>query len=133
MKLGILIEVEITGAPRFKRQIALVYRRNRKHARTVAAFPDQPVFLAVSRSSLDRQPFIVYEPWLAKLDAKGNKVWVNAYENLPGTANAGIWAVVSPVAPHRLWLPSRNEVSSSWMSPTGRLDSRPPGGCVCPG
>jgi len=38
LKLGILIEVEITGAPRFKRQIALVYRRNRKHARTVHAF-----------------------------------------------------------------------------------------------
>jgi DNA-binding transcriptional LysR family regulator len=38
LKLGILIEVEITGAPRFKRQIALIYRRNRKHARTVVAF-----------------------------------------------------------------------------------------------
>jgi len=38
LKLGILVEVEITGAPRFKRQIALVYRRNRKHARTVVAF-----------------------------------------------------------------------------------------------
>ncbi|MHB8573978.1 MAG: LysR family transcriptional regulator [Dehalococcoidia bacterium] len=38
LKLGILVEVEITGAPRFKRQIALIYRRNRKHARTVSAF-----------------------------------------------------------------------------------------------
>jgi DNA-binding transcriptional LysR family regulator len=38
LKLGILIEVEISGAPRFKRQIALIYRRNRKHARTVTAF-----------------------------------------------------------------------------------------------
>ncbi len=38
LKLGILVEVEIMGAPRFKRQIALIYRRNRKHARTVTAF-----------------------------------------------------------------------------------------------
>lgn len=38
LKLGILVEVEITGAPRFKRQIALIFRRNRKHSRTVAAF-----------------------------------------------------------------------------------------------
>jgi len=38
LKLGILVEVEITGVPRFKRQIALIYRRNRKHARTVLAF-----------------------------------------------------------------------------------------------
>ncbi len=38
LKLGILIEIEITGAPLFKRQIALIYRRNRKHARTVVAF-----------------------------------------------------------------------------------------------
>lgn len=40
LKLGILVEVEITGAPRFKRQIALIYRRNRKHARTVIAFAE---------------------------------------------------------------------------------------------
>lgn len=38
LKLGILVEVEITGAPRFKRQIALIFRRNRKHSRTVIAF-----------------------------------------------------------------------------------------------
>jgi DNA-binding transcriptional LysR family regulator len=38
LKLGILVEVEVTGAPRFKRQIALIYRKNRKHARTVIAF-----------------------------------------------------------------------------------------------
>lgn len=38
LKLGILVEVEITGAPRIKRQIALIYRRNRTHARTVIAF-----------------------------------------------------------------------------------------------
>jgi DNA-binding transcriptional LysR family regulator len=38
LKLGILVEVEITGVPRFKRQIALIYRRNRKQARTVLAF-----------------------------------------------------------------------------------------------
>lgn len=35
---GHLVEVEITGVPRIKRQIALVYRRNRRHARTVGAF-----------------------------------------------------------------------------------------------
>ncbi len=38
LKLGLLTEVEITGVPRIKRQIALIYRRNRKHARTVGAF-----------------------------------------------------------------------------------------------
>lgn len=38
LKLGLLTEVEITGVPRIKRQIALVYRRNRKQARTVGAF-----------------------------------------------------------------------------------------------
>jgi DNA-binding transcriptional LysR family regulator len=38
LKLGILVEIEITGAPRVKRQIALIYRKNRKHARTVVAF-----------------------------------------------------------------------------------------------
>lgn len=38
LKLGILVEIEITGAPRFKRQIALIYRRNRKLARAVVAF-----------------------------------------------------------------------------------------------
>lgn len=38
LKLGILIEVEITGVPRIRRQIALIYRRNRRHARTVGAF-----------------------------------------------------------------------------------------------
>ena len=38
LKLGILVEIEITGTSRFKRQIALIYRRNRKHARTVVAF-----------------------------------------------------------------------------------------------
>lgn len=37
LKLGLLAEVEITGVPRIKRQIALIYRRNRKHARTVGA------------------------------------------------------------------------------------------------
>ena len=38
LKLGQLVEVEITGVPRIRRQIALVYRRNRKQARTVGAF-----------------------------------------------------------------------------------------------
>ncbi len=38
LKLGILVEVEIVGVPRFKRQIALVFRRNRKQPRTVHAF-----------------------------------------------------------------------------------------------
>jgi DNA-binding transcriptional LysR family regulator len=38
LKLGILVEVEITGVPRVKRQIAMIYRRNRRHARTVGAF-----------------------------------------------------------------------------------------------
>jgi DNA-binding transcriptional LysR family regulator len=38
LKLGILAEVEIIGVPRFKRQIALIFRRNRKHARAVHAF-----------------------------------------------------------------------------------------------
>jgi DNA-binding transcriptional LysR family regulator len=38
LKLGILSEVAITGAPRIKRQIALIYRRARRHARTVGAF-----------------------------------------------------------------------------------------------
>src|SRR5260221_204838 len=27
------------------------------------------------------QPIIIYEPWLAKLDANGNKVWLVAYAN----------------------------------------------------
>src|SRR5215831_13346451 len=31
-------------------------------------------------------------------------------------ATCSIWPVVSPVAPHRLWFPSRKETSSSWMS-----------------
>src|SRR5215831_3918681 len=35
-----------------------------------------------------------------------------------------IWPVVSPVAPHRLWLPSRNETSRSSISLMGRR--RPP-------
>lgn len=38
LKLGLLVEVEITGVPRIKRQIAMIYRRNRRHARTVGAF-----------------------------------------------------------------------------------------------
>lgn len=38
LKLGILVEIEVTGTARFKRQIALIYRRNRKQARTVVAF-----------------------------------------------------------------------------------------------
>lgn len=33
-----LVEVEITGVPRIKRQIAMIYRRNRRHARTVGGF-----------------------------------------------------------------------------------------------
>ena len=40
LQLGLLVEVEITGVPRIKRQIALIYRRSRKHARTVGAFID---------------------------------------------------------------------------------------------
>src|SRR6185437_10138134 len=27
-----------------------------------------------------------------------------------------MWSVRSPVAPHRLWLPSRSETSTSWIS-----------------
>ena len=38
LKLGILVEIEISGVPRVKRQIAMIYRRYRRHARTVAAF-----------------------------------------------------------------------------------------------
>jgi DNA-binding transcriptional LysR family regulator len=38
LKLGILVEVEITGVPRIRRQIALIYRRNRRQARSVGAF-----------------------------------------------------------------------------------------------
>jgi DNA-binding transcriptional LysR family regulator len=38
LQAGLLAEVEITGVPRIKRQIALIYRRNRRHARTVGAF-----------------------------------------------------------------------------------------------
>jgi DNA-binding transcriptional LysR family regulator len=38
IKLGLLVDIEITGVPRIKRQIALVYRRNRRQARTVGAF-----------------------------------------------------------------------------------------------
>jgi len=38
LKLGLLAEVEITGVPRIKRQIALIYRRNRRQARSVGAF-----------------------------------------------------------------------------------------------
>ncbi|MGD9895164.1 MAG: LysR family transcriptional regulator [Dehalococcoidia bacterium] len=38
LKLGLLVEVEITGVPRIRRQIALIYRRNRKQARSVGAF-----------------------------------------------------------------------------------------------
>lgn len=38
LKLGLLVEIEVTGVPRIKRQIAMIYRRNRRHARTVGAF-----------------------------------------------------------------------------------------------
>ncbi|MGI8550534.1 MAG: LysR family transcriptional regulator [Dehalococcoidia bacterium] len=38
LKLGLLVEVAITGMPPLKRPIAFIYRRNRKHARTVTAF-----------------------------------------------------------------------------------------------
>lgn len=38
LKLGLLVEIEMTGVPRIKRQIAMIYRRNRRHARTVGAF-----------------------------------------------------------------------------------------------
>ena len=38
LKLGLLVDIEITGVPRIRRQIALVYRRNRRQARTVCAF-----------------------------------------------------------------------------------------------
>lgn len=38
LKLGLLIEVAITGAPPLTRSIAVIYRRNRKHARTTPAF-----------------------------------------------------------------------------------------------
>ncbi len=38
LKLNLLVEIEVTGVPRIKRQIALIYRRNRRHARTVGAF-----------------------------------------------------------------------------------------------
>jgi DNA-binding transcriptional LysR family regulator len=38
LTLGLLVEVEITGVPRIKRQIALIYRRNRRQARSVGAF-----------------------------------------------------------------------------------------------
>lgn len=38
LTLGHLVEVEITGVPRIKRQIALIYRRNRRQARSVGAF-----------------------------------------------------------------------------------------------
>jgi DNA-binding transcriptional LysR family regulator len=38
LKLGLLVEVEITGVPRIRRQIALIYRRNRRQARSVGAF-----------------------------------------------------------------------------------------------
>ncbi|MFN8557961.1 MAG: LysR family transcriptional regulator [Dehalococcoidia bacterium] len=38
MKLNLLVEIEVLGVPRVKRQIAMIYRRNRRHARTVGAF-----------------------------------------------------------------------------------------------
>jgi DNA-binding transcriptional LysR family regulator len=38
LKHGLLVEIEITGVPRIRRQIALIYRRNRKQARSVGAF-----------------------------------------------------------------------------------------------
>src|SRR6478736_1871671 len=42
-----------------------------------------------------------------------------------------MWSVRSPVAPHRLWLPSRSETSTSWTSaifiPNGPgLEPQPP-------
>lgn len=40
LKAGLLSEVAITGVPHIRRQIALIYRRNRRHARTVGAFID---------------------------------------------------------------------------------------------
>jgi hypothetical protein len=40
---------------------------------------------------------VAHEPWLAKLNANGNKVWLVAYANLNPNANSGISAVVSPV------------------------------------
>lgn len=38
LKLGLLVEVTVTGAPPLRRPIAFIYRRNRKHARTALAF-----------------------------------------------------------------------------------------------
>lgn len=38
LKLGLLAEIEITDAPRYKRQIALIFRRDRPLARAVIAF-----------------------------------------------------------------------------------------------
>jgi DNA-binding transcriptional LysR family regulator len=40
LKLGLLAEVVITNAPPVSRQIALIYRKSRKQARTVQAFLD---------------------------------------------------------------------------------------------
>src|SRR5215813_11119297 len=40
-------------------------------------------------------------------------------------AICNIWPVVSPVAPHRLWLPSRNETSRSPISLMRRRHPRP--------
>ena len=38
VKLGFLVEVKLQGTPTPSRRIALIYRRNRKHGRPVAAF-----------------------------------------------------------------------------------------------
>jgi DNA-binding transcriptional LysR family regulator len=38
LKQGLLAEIAITNAPAISRQIALIYRKSRKQARTVQAF-----------------------------------------------------------------------------------------------
>lgn len=38
LKLGLLVEIAVSGARPLRRPIAFIYRRNRKHARTVTAF-----------------------------------------------------------------------------------------------
>jgi hypothetical protein len=38
----------------------------------------------------------IYEPWLGKLDAKGNKIWLDAFHNIDPVGNSSIAAVSVP-------------------------------------
>ena len=69
--------------------------------------------------------------WVSRISSHGSSWWVRTATPMwvlevksiarkPTRSMTGaicrMCAVVRPVAPHRLWLPSRSETSTSWMS-----------------